>query len=63
MERWGWCLGIVRVCVLAVQGTPYLTKKDFANMIKSRILSMGNYSGISEWPLNAVAYVLIVKSS
>ena len=32
-------------------------------MIKSRILSVGNYSGISEWPLNAVAYVLIVKWS
>ena len=32
-------------------------------MSKSRILSVGNYSGISEWPLNAVAYVLIVKWS
>ena len=30
-------------------------------MIKSRILSVENYSGISEWTLNRVAYVLISR--
>lgn len=34
-------------------------KKDFKDIIKLRILTWGDYPGLSKWPLNTIPHILI----